>query len=187
LKESETILTQKVQSLMSEYNIKVAELESSKNKLEDEVASYEKQVSELAQKEKIRDAESLVNERSYVEAAQILYNVASSQLDEVSKSQFEQLKQITYPSANETLYNEGVSLYNQDNLVEANARFEAILLYEPDERMARQSLYYIGCIYEKNNELENAKKYFQKIVADYSDTREARNATAKLEGMAFDS
>lgn len=181
LKESETILTQKIQSLTSEYGIKVAELETSKNKLENEVTSYEKQVGELAQKEKITNAKNLMNERSYVEAAQILYSVASTQLDEVSKSQFEELKQAVYPNAIQNLYNKGVSLYNQDYLIEANTQFEAILLYEPEERMARKSLYYIGCIYEKNNDLENAKKYFEKIIADYSDTKEARDASSKLE------
>lgn len=181
LMESEEILTQKMQSLTTEYNIKVAELESSKTKLENEVASYEVQISELAQKEKLTNARELVDERSYVEAAQILYSVASSKLDEVSKNQFAELKQKTYPNAIETLYNEGISLYNQDNLAEANARFEAILLYEPEEYMARKALYYIGCIYEKNGDIENAKKYYEKIVADYSDTKEGRESKSKLE------
>lgn len=187
LKESETVLTQKIQSLTTEYNIQVAELESSRKKLENEVTSYENQVSKLAQKEKLTNAKDLIEERSYVEAAQILYSVASTQLDEASKIQFEQLKQRVYPYAIETLYNEGISLYNQDNLVEANTKFEAILLYEPEERMARRSLYYIGCIYEKNNDFENAKKYFEKIIADYSDTREARDASNKLEKITSNS
>lgn len=184
LMESEEILTQKMQSLTTEYNIKVAELESSKTKLENEIASYEVQISELAQKEKLTNAGKLVDERSYVEAAQILYSVASSKLDEVSKNQYEELKQKTYPNAIETLYNEGISLYNQDNLAEANAKFEAILLYEPEERMVRKALYYIGCIYEKNGDFEGAKKYFEKIVADYSGTKEARESSSKLEQIA---
>lgn len=184
LMESEEILTQKMQSLTTEYNIKVAELESSKTKLENEIASYEVQISELAQKEKLTNAGKLVDERSYVEAAQILYSVARSKLDEVFKNQYEELKQKTYPNAIETLYNEGISLYNQDNLAEANAKFEAILLYEPEERMARKALYYIGCIYEKNGDFEGAKKYFEKIVADYSGTKEARESSSKLEQIA---
>ena len=187
LKESETVLTQKIQSLTTEYTIQVAELESNKNKLENEITSYENQVSKLAQKEKLTNAKDLINERNYVEAAQILYSVASTQLDEVSKTQFEQLKQTVYPKAIETLYNEGISLYNQDSLVDANVKFETILLYGPEERMARKSLYYIGCIYEKNKDFENAKKYFEKVIADYGDTREARDATGKIEKITANS
>lgn len=187
LKESESILMEKMQSLTAEYSSKIAELESSKNKLENEVASYEEQISGFVQKDKIVNAKKLIDERNYVEAAQILHNVASSQLDEDAKNQFEELKEIAYPSAIEILYNEGVSLYNQDNLFEASSRFETALLYKPDERMARRTLYYIGCIYQENNDLENAKRYFEKIIADYSDTREGRNAANKLEEIQSES
>lgn len=187
LKESETVLTQKIQTLTTEYGIKVAELESSKNKLENEVISYENQLSEFVQKEKIADAKNLINEGNYVEAAQMLYNVASTQLDTVSKDQFKQLKEVAYPKAIQNLYHEGISLYNQDRLIEASTKFESILLYEPEESMASKSLYYIGCIYERNKDLENAKRYFEKIIADYSETQEARKASSKLEKITSNS
>lgn len=187
LKESEERLTQKIQSLTKEHRVQIAELENSKNKLEKEVTSYEEQVGEWIQKEKITKAKELINERKYVDAAQILYSVASTQLDETLKMELEELKQSVYPSANELLYSEGTRLYNEGQLIEANIKFETILLYGPDERLTRKSLYSIGCIYEQSGDLENAKKYFKKVIEDSSGTKEAREAQRKLEKIETNS
>lgn len=187
LSESEERLTQNIQSLTKEHRLQIAELEKSKSKLEGQVASYEMQVGEWIQKEKIAEAKDLIGQRSYVEAAQILYSVAITQIDESSKNELEELKQVAYPSANEILYNKGMQLYNKEQLVEANINFETVLLYDPDERLARKSLYAIGCIYEQSGDLENAKQYFKKIIEQASDTKEARDARRKLEKIETNS
>ena len=187
LSESEERLTQNIQSLTREHRVQIAELEKSKSKLESQVASYEKQVGEWMQKEKITQAKELIKQRNYVEAAQVLYSVATAQLDETFINELEELKQEAYPKATETLYNEGMQFYNKEQLVEANMKFETVLLYDPNERLARKSLYAIGCIYEQSGSLENAKQYFNKVIEKASDTSEAREAQRKLEKIETNS
>ena len=181
LKESEDRLAYKIQDLTREYKLQTAELENQRNELQKEVTLYQKQVGELEQKQKITQVKEYLDNKEYVDAARVLHSIASNQLDENFKSELEQLKNKVYPTANERLYNEGTRLYNQKELVEASIKFETILLYEPDERLMRKSLYSIGCIYEQSGDLENAKKYFEKVIEISSGTIETRESVRKLE------
>ena len=184
LQESEASLMNKVQELSDEYQIKVAELEKNQRQLESEIADYEVQLGGLMQKEKISQANKMVDEKDYIEAARILYSVVSSKLDEENKTKWELLKETVYPKAVDQLYNEGMTLYQRNDFVEASTFFETLLIYEPEANTARKALYYLGCSNMAVDNLSGAKRYFERVEAEYANTREAILAKQKLEEIA---
>lgn len=185
LQKSEEVLSGRIQSLSDEYSLKVEELQNKKKELSNKLATYAVQVDVLTQKEKLNQVDELVEDREYIEAAQILYQVSGANLNETDKGEFEALKAVVYPPAVDSIYSEGLKLYNRGNYVEATAEFELALLYEPSENMERKNLYYLGCSAMKSNYIEGAKKYFEKVVAEHTGTSEARLAQEKLEAMVI--
>lgn len=184
LKESETSLVQQIDSLTNNYKSQITQLETNNKKLEDEIKQYETQVMQLTQKERMASARQMVNERAYVEAAKIIYSIAATSLSAEDSTSLSELKDAVYPRAREELYNQGVNFYNQKNYVDANAQFETLLLYGPDEWTARKTLFYLGEICEINEDTVTAKQYYEKIVAEYPDTREASRASERIETMS---
>ncbi len=185
LQEAKEVLSEQVQNLSQEQTIKITDLESQNKKLKEKVTLYEQELSVFKQKEKLTRAQELITNREYEEAAQMIYNVATTCLEETDLEVLEKLKETAYLGAIERLYSQGTSLYNAENYIEATMQFETLLQYEPQERIARKSLYYLGQINEKNNDIDGAKKYYNKIVAQYPDTSEAYKATERLEELSI--
>ena len=186
LKDSEAVLSKKVQLLTDDDENKVGAVQTSKDQLEKEVAEYETQITTYTQKEKLTSAKQQIDEGDYVEAAKTLYSIAATSLSEEEKADLDSLKERAYPNAAERLYEEGVSAYEQENYVEAKGQFETVLLYEPGDRLTRKTLYYLGNICEANQDVEGAKQYYQKVMAEYPDTREAYRAEDRLDEMGQD-
>ena len=163
MSEMQQTMQKKINELTAKYEEQVAELETAKSELESEVSNYESQVGLLTQKERLASAQHLKNERNYIEAADKLYNVAATKLDEADQATLKAIKEEVYPRANELLYNEGINNYNKAEYIEAIAKLEKILLFEPEEKMARKAIYYLGCSEMENGSLDNAKRYFNQL------------------------
>lgn len=183
MNEAEQALQDKMKELSTKYDEQVKELEGTKAKLESEVANYESQVGVLTQKERLASAEQLKNERNYIEAADKLYNIASTKLDEVDQETFKELKNEVFPRANEALYSEAINSYNKAEYTLAITHLEKILLFDPEEKMTRRTLYYLGCSEMENGNLDNAKKYFNQLVSEYKESYEAGQASRKLKDL----
>lgn len=174
-------LSREIQIVTSDYETKLNDLQSQKDKLDKEVEDYKNQVTTISQKEKLRTAQNQYYEREYVEAAKSIFSVATSSLDEVDLETYNELKEEVYPRAANNLYNEGIYQYNQGNYSEAVTALETILIYEPEDRLARKSLYYLAMSYEKTENIEMAKKYYNEIITNYPDTNEYYNAQNHLD------
>lgn len=180
LTESETQLSGQVTKLTKEYQLKVADLETNQKELQAKVTAYEDKFNDYEQKEKLARVNEFVEEGNYKEAAKLLYNVAPSNLQEEEQTDYESLKARVYPKVTETLYNEGLNAYYNEAYQDAIGLLEEILLYEPKERIARKTLYYLGCNYQEMGSLDEAKQYFDKVVAEYGESYEAQLATNQL-------
>ena len=183
LQTSEETLSQQLQILSETYEVKLTELENHKTKLEKEVTQYKESVNTLTQKEKLNVAAQLEEEREYVKAAETIYSVGSSSLEEGDLQRLSELKERVYPKATESLYNEGVSLYQRENYADALATFESVLLYEPEEWIGCRTLYYLAEIHDVNQEIDTAKRYYEKVKIEYPDTNAAARAKERLEQL----
>lgn len=184
LKEAKETLSEEIETLSQEETIKVTELEDENEKLQDKVKNYEEQLAVFEQKDKLTRVQSMIKERAYEEAAQILYNVAITRLDEADMETLISLKASVYPRVTESLYNQAVSLYSTENYIESVMQFETLMQYEPNDRIARKSLYYLGQICEQNEDLDGAKKYYNKILTEYPKTSEAYKSDDRLKALS---
>lgn len=185
MSQTEDELKGRLSELTTQYDEQVKGLEEAKTKLENEVSQYEMQIGILSQKEKLASAQSLMKQGDYVAAAEKIYNVASTQLDETDLAIYNDIKPAIYVEANNRIYNEGIGAYNSGDYMAAINHFETILLYEPEERMTRKTLYYLGCSEMENGSIDNAKKYFNKLISEYEGSYEADQAQRQLDNLAI--
>lgn len=178
--EVESTLSTQVQTLSKEYEEKVSQLQESKEKLEGEIEKYKSEVSVFEQKEKLSLAQSQIEEGKYIEAAETIYGIAVSYLDEGELETLEKLKERIYPIAIQRLYDEATSLYYGGHYTEATTKFETLLLYNPENRTTCKTLYYLAQICEACENMQSAKKYYEKIVSNYPETRQAIEAQDRL-------
>ena len=183
LTEERDELSQELMTLTNNYETKLQALEDEKSKLENEIEDYKTQVTTISQKEKLSSAKNLFKEREYIEAAKTVYSIAMSSLEEEDLEAYNELKEEAYPRAVDALYNEGITAYNRGDYTEAITSFETLIIYEPKERPARKSLYYLGRSYEKTDNIDMAKKYYDEVIATYPNTTEYYNAQSHLESI----
>lgn len=174
-------LSDELNRIIKDTQLKSATLESDNTKLKSEVEAYENKLGVYKQKEKINLAKSYIEEKKYIEAAEALYNIAISLLDEESKETYENLKQACYEKAGAALYKEGYRLMNNEDYVGAKSSLETVLIYDSSSQTARKSLYYLGEIEEKLGNKIESQNYFNKVMTEFPDTYEARRAKEKLQ------
>lgn len=167
---------------------------SSKNQ---NISSLEQQVEELtnqvsAAKEDEESAKSRISSyeqllqayAAYVggeteKAGTALGNVHEEYLNGDSKSLYDSLNAQINAEYLSSLYQEGYAAYNAQNFEEAIAKLEKVV--EADETAENgYAIYYLAQAYRKNNDLETAKIYYQKIVELYPGTERAANAQSYL-------
>lgn len=184
LTEERDELSRQLMVTTNDYEAKLQALEDEKSKFENEIEDYKTQVTAISQKEKLSSAKNLFREREYVEAAKAIYSIAMSSLEGEDLEAYNELKEEVYPKAVDVLYNEGISSYNRGDYIQAITPFETLLIYEPKERQARKSLYYLGRSYEKTENIDMAKKYYNQVIATYPDTTEYYNAQSHLDDIS---
>ena len=183
LTEERDDLSRELMATTNGYEAKLQTLEDEKGKFEKEIENYKTQVTAISQKEKLSSAKNLLSEREYVEAAKIIYSIATSNLEQEDLEAYNQLKEEGYPRAVDALYSEGITAYNRGEYTDAITPFETLLIYEPQDRPARKALYYLGRSYEKIEDMDMAKKYYDEVITAYPNTTESYNAQSHLESI----
>lgn len=174
-------LSNELNQVIKDTQLKSATLESDNTKLKSEVEAYENKLGVYKQKEKMNIAKSYIEEKKYIEAAEALYNIAISLLDEESKETYENLKEACYEKAAALLYKEGYQLMNKEDYVGAKSNLEAVLVYDISSQTAKKSLYYLGEMEEKLGNKIESQNYFNKVITEFPGTYEARRAKEKLQ------
>ncbi len=180
LTEEQTQLAKQLDDMLKDERVRISELESTNKQLLSEKKTYEQQVSRYLQKEKLIEANEALVQSDYIGAANLLYNIAPSLLDENSKTQYQTLKEACYVKAARTLYDEGYQMYLQSQYVEAKTKFEAALVFEPTEDVVRKCIYYLGMSDLGLNNTTSAQSYFNRMTSEYPGTYEANLAQQEL-------
>ncbi len=183
LKDSETKLTNLLETVRQETKDEIGKLEEQNQKLLMEKQDIELTTSKMAQKEKLTQAENLKNSREWLQAAEVLYNVAPSLLTEDLTVSYGELKKEVYPRAAKLLCEEGYRDLNNNELVDARSKLEKSILYEPASDILRKSLYYLGRTEKAGGNTEKAKYYFNTVIEQHSGTSEAKWAAGELKDL----
>ncbi|MDF2614916.1 MAG: tetratricopeptide repeat protein [Clostridia bacterium] len=183
LKDSEIKMSSLLEEERRQSQAEIKKLEEQNQKLVQEKQGNELALSKMAQKEKIAQITNLKNKKEWVQAAEILYNVAPSLLDDDTTALYNKLKNEVYPKASAILCDEGYKQLNKGEYVEAKSKLEKSILYGPSATILRRSLYYLGRVEKEQGNIEQAKYYFNTVTEQHKGTNEAYWSAGELEKL----
>ena len=112
-------------------------------------------------------------------------NVNPDHLDETTKAIYDEINESVNSEYLASLYQEAYKNYNNGNYAQAIPDFEKIVQMDESYRDGN-AIYYLAQSYRKNNDEENAKTYYQKVVDLYPNTERASTAQKYLNQMGAD-
>ena len=154
-----------LEAQIEELTAQVTEAEEGAAGAESRITSYDQLLTAYAAYaaediEAAGTALSNVNEEYLSDSAKEIYNTINAQVNE---------------EYIQSLYDAGYSAYNSQNYEEAITNLEKVV--EMDETYSDgYALYYLAQAYRRNNDLETARTYYQKIVDLYPGTERAATA-----------
>lgn len=185
-------LTEQNQQLKQDLETKLAENSSTISQLQTENQSLSEQNQALSQQlqekeliQKVFQASELYDNGNKEESASLLQSLASStsSFPEETKILYDSLTATIYPDVARIYYNNGVNSYNRRNYDEARSLFEKSYTMIKDLNISDDALYYIARIDEANNNIDNAKKLYQRLMDDYPSSNWFYTARNRLNSL----
>lgn len=130
--------------------------------------SLNRQLSDYSKK--IQQAKGLVSKNKLEDAAIILKNIDDSILDEDMKEEYDILAQKAYSPTSYKYYKLGKKQYLQKTYDLALVNFEKSYYFSGKEKYSDDVLFYMADIYEKQNNLNKALEFYNKITEEYKDS-----------------
>ncbi|MCI8326526.1 MAG: tetratricopeptide repeat protein [Lachnospiraceae bacterium] len=173
--EANDTLSTKNQEIKT-LNSKVKDLEEQLNSEKD---SSDSAGGKVATYQQLLEAYAAYRDGDVTKAGDALANVNAEYLDENSKALYDAVNGEVNSKYLSELYAKAYQNYNRLNYAEALVDFEKIM--EIDENYHDgYALYYIAQSYRKNNDIDNARTYYQKVVDLYPNTERAATAQRYL-------
>lgn len=99
-------------------------------------------------------------------------------------AKFNTVKATAYPKAADILYTKGKSDFLSNKFPEAKVNLENALKYASNENFIDDAYFYLGKIAENDEDVEQAKTYYQKVITEYPDSNQLANAENALSQLA---
>ena len=129
--------------------------------------------------EALFEAQKLISEGKNEEAAEALAKVNIENLADGAKEIYNSTSATVNATVIEDLYKKGEENFKNGNYEDAKTNLEKVVALNADHDYA---VYYLARSYEQLNDVENAKKYFQRVVELLpAETQRARTAKAFLD------
>ena len=160
-----------------------ATLQAEIERLTAENNEYKQKEALQAQIDKIAQAVSL-NESGDVEgAAAIIAEIDDTGMGDTDRATLNTLRETVIPEAAQSFYNSGRSHYLNGELDLAATAFENALKFASGEDFVDDSIYYLGSIAEDKGDLAKARTYYERIINEYPNSNQYRNAENSLNNM----
>lgn len=178
IKELETKITELSNSNASSSKVteEYQAIKSENEKLKAENEAYKNQ-EVLSQKlSQLAEVETLSKDGDDEGAALLLAGIGTEGLPEDAMLNYNSLKENVYPNAAKSFYNNARSQYMNKNYDEAQGNFENCLKFASGENFVDDGIYYLGKIAELKGDTEKAKTYFQRVMNEFPDSNQFKNA-----------
>jgi len=159
-----------------------SKVEDLTNQLSEQKDSADSADSKVTSFEQLLEAYIAYSNEDVKAAGDALANVNPDHLSDTSKGIYDDINEKVNSQYLSSLYQEAYKNYNGDNYAEAIPDFEKIVAMDESYRDGNV-IYYLAQSYRKNNDEENAKKYYQKVIELYPDTEHASTAQKYLDQM----
>ncbi len=159
------------------------ELLNENKRLNEEIDQY-KQAEILQEKQtKIDQALALFNEGNFEDSVLLIADIDINGLSEDYTAKYNTVKENGYSKAAEGFYNLGKSQYLNSKYDDAMVNFENSLKFASNEVFVDDIYYYMGKIYENKEDKDKAKEYYQKVITEYPDSNQFKNAENSLNAL----
>ncbi len=156
-------------------------LQTENEKLIQENVEYTRATTLQDKLQKIENAQQLVNEEKFEEAADILFALDLTNLPASSVSVAQELRLQAYPAASQKLHQDAVNKYNLNEYEDAKTIFEKAEKYASDNASYKDSIiFHLGMIAKNEGDNETAKANFDKINNDFPNSQFKARATNQL-------
>ena len=187
---------------------RITELENQISQLQKEsgqgqqvdTASYEKLKSEnaslLAEKESLEkekairektevilNASALLSDGDSVGATKATLDLDTADLPDEDLARYNTIRETAWPKAAEELYHQGKSDFLNNRYTEAKSNLEIVLKIATDTEFVDDTLYYLGKIAESQDDLEQAREYYEKVRDQYPNSNQIKNVENILSNM----
>ena len=178
---------------VTEANSQIENLETQIKSLEDDVAALEQKNSKQKKKIKNRDAtissyENLIDaylaydDKNYDDAQVYLDEVDSEDLSGSALEIYDEISQTINEEKLSDLYSEGFAAYSRFDYESGAQSLQECVDLDPDYKSG-YAVYYLAQCYRKLEDNENAIKYYEYIVENYSGTSRAYTAQKYIDEL----
>lgn len=157
-----------------------AKVEELEKQISDEKDSANSADGKVATYQQLLSAYAAYRDGDVTTAGDALANVNSEYLDEEYKAIYDTVNAEVNSEYLSSLYSEAYQNYNSLNYAEAIVGFEKIVEMDESYRDG-YAIYYLAQSYRKNNDLDSAIPYYQKVVELYPNTERAATAQQYLD------
>lgn len=181
--EKKVAQLQKEGGSASNVSEEYAVIKAENERLKQENQAYQEKETLQIKLDKISQASALSEQNDVQSAALLLAEVDATGLPEESDILYKSLRENIYPEAAKSFYNVARTQFMNKNYDEALGNFENSLKFANGEDFVDDSVYYLGKIAEEKGDIEKAKSYFQRIINEFPDSNQFKNAENSLNNL----
>lgn len=158
-------------------------LQNENESLKNQIAQYENQALYQESLGKLSEAQNLYNNKDYTNAALKLFEIKTDYFSDEEKNTYNEIKENVYSKAAQSFYDDGKVKFINNNYTEAQSNLENCLKFANGENFVDDALYYLGKIAENASDFEKAKTYYNRIISEFSNSNQYKNAENSLKNI----
>jgi tetratricopeptide (TPR) repeat protein len=169
-----------VDEVRTEYERKYQELQNKYDLLKEDKDAAARQADYYRSALKLYEIESMVRDRKYEEAADMLLLLKTVEYKDAELDKFNKLYETVMPQAAKSAYDRAYRSYNAKKYQDALQGYEKVQLYDPEYAKMDAVLYYMGRSYQLLQESRKAVSTFQKLIDSYPQSAYLKSAKMRI-------
>ncbi len=167
----------------AEYEAQLKELKDKNDLLQKDKDTVMQQTEYYKAIIKLYEIETLVRNKKYEDAADILLLMKTVEFKDAEKEKYSKLFESVMPLASKAAYDQGYKLYNSKKYKESLEKLEKVQVYEPEFKRMDAAFYYMGRCCQILNDSRSAVALFQQLIENYPKSTYAKSANARLKEL----
>ena len=152
-----------------------SQIEQMQEKLDEAKVKSDEVQTQFDSYEKLLKAFEIYTSGDILATGKMLDKIDTSYLSDDAKGTLDKINEDIYERYMEALYEEGYSYYTQNDLDNAIKDLSKVTKHDIDYREGNAA-YYLAQAYNKNGQLDKAKKYYKYVIENYPGSQRARTS-----------
>lgn len=164
-------------------NSEISRLREENKRLAEEIENYKSTASVQERLITLQEAVTMAANGSYEEAALSIVSLDTTGFSDEDLARYNTLRETAFQQAAEGLFEKGKNEFLNNNYEQARVYLENTLSVVSGGDFQDDAIYYLGKIAESEGDVVAAREYYERIVNEFPDSNQLRNAQNSLEGL----